>query len=535
MKKILTLAAAFATAIGSWATDYNDEMAITLNGQGPMRSAATVAVDEVPGTDGDYNITLKQFSFQGLLIGDVTMTNVKGDSDSDGNVWFETEQDAQITNGEMIATMLGGKVHVTIKEGSRLNNGKLYLVISLPVALSAAQTFDVDAVFGTGGYQIANSDFELFHKAEYKDGDKTYSSDEPNAWHSFNSGVATGTMASLTKYALQNGSTSIADDVRPGSLGTKSVKLTSAIVMGFQPANGTMTTGRLQAGSISATDPANCSFLDMSKTDVDGNGDPFYTAFSGTPDSLAVWVKFKQGALSDDNKDYKYATISAIITDGTYYQDPEPKDAAYTNVVAKAKNDKIESLDFAWQRISIPFDYDKYADNNAAKKALLVTVSTNAQPGVAAKNAKDPDQLLVDDIEMVYNHQLEALQLKGVDVEGFAKNVYEYNAEVEGKITEDEVKATADGRGAIVKKAIEDTDNGQKLTVTVLSNDYTKSSVYTVNLKDKTSGITDAKADNASEAVETYNISGQKVSGNASNGIFIVRKADGTTVKVIRK
>ena len=67
------------------------------------------------GSDGLYEIVLKNFSFSGLPIGDVTMTDVKGDDDSEGFTWFQTDQDAVITNGGSIATLLGNKVHVTIK------------------------------------------------------------------------------------------------------------------------------------------------------------------------------------------------------------------------------------------------------------------------------------------------------------------------------------------------------------------------------------------------------------------------------------
>ena len=121
-------------------------------------------------------------------------------------------------------------------------------------------------------------------------------------------------------------------------------------------ANGTMTTGRMNAGAMSATDKANHAFTDMYSTDTDGNGDPFYLQLNSRPDSIVAWVKFKQGKA---NKDYPYATISAIITDSTRYQDPEDKE--YTNVVARAKNNTIATTNDEWIRVSIPFVYE---DNN---------------------------------------------------------------------------------------------------------------------------------------------------------------------------
>ena len=56
----------------------------------------------------------------------------------------------------------------------------------------------------------------------------------------------------------------------------------------------------------------------------------------GTPDSLAVWVKFIQGTPQET---HPYATISTVITDGTYYQ--EPCDKEYANILGVARNSKI--------------------------------------------------------------------------------------------------------------------------------------------------------------------------------------------------
>lgn len=76
----------------------------------------------------------------------------------------------------------------------------------------------------------------------------------------------------------------------------------------FTIANGTLTSGRLNAGAIDSADVSNHAYLDMSKTDKDNNGDPFYQTINGTPDSVAVWMAFKQ---STPNADYPYATLVA--------------------------------------------------------------------------------------------------------------------------------------------------------------------------------------------------------------------------------
>lgn len=542
MKKIFTLVAAAVLALTVSAKDYIDDLAITLSGTPTAPAQAKITVNPVAGSDGLYDIVLNQFTFAGaILIGDVTIEDVKGNSTDgmDGYTYFEpVTKEAAITNaeGSFVAPQLGYKVNVTIKEGSKMSDKNLYLLIELPVNLSYAD-YDVVAVFGNGGYQIPNSGFEYFHTATYVDNDKTYSSDEPNAWHSFNSGVATGSFSFLTKMALQNGSTSISEDVREGwsettpdgTFGLSCVKIKSSVVFGVV-ANGTMTTGQMQAGSLTPTDAANCAFLDFENTEVDGNGDPFYTVLNGKPDALTVWVRFKQG---QEQSEYKYANVSAVITDGTRYQDPEDK--IYTNVVAKAQNKTIESKNEEWQQLTIPFDYDTYASNNAEAKALLVTISTNAQPGAGSSKEDNPDELYVDDIALVYNAGLESLTIKGSEVtleEG--KTAYELDG-LTGELSLDDVVAVSDGRGAMVTKTIEAVDGGALVTVKVTSNDYQKVNTWTVNVKGVSTGIDKVETTTENGVQAIYTIDGRQVSTMDAKGIYIVRKADGTTVKVLKK
>ena len=198
---------------------------------------------------------------------------------------------------------------------------------------------------------------------------------EPRYWHSFSS--ASGA------FALAAGSHCFkSTDAHSGNY---SVKLQATSVLG-QIANGTVTTGRLNAGSIKADDPANHSELDMSKTETDRNGDPFYQTLEARPDSIAFWVKFSTG------KAGTCANMSAFITDGTYFQ--APPDKTYNNIVGKAENKNITACS-EWTRISVPFTY---ADNGLEPKAIMLTFSTCATPG----GGKGDEVLLVDDVELIY-------------------------------------------------------------------------------------------------------------------------------------
>lgn len=540
MKRFFTsLLATAAFAVSSMATDYKDMMTVSLDGNPTTPTETTISVEKTD--DSGYTLSLKNFVLYmttgdqvfPMPVGTIVLENVEAVTKGDVTT-LKTSQDIEIAEGDdptFEGSWIGPGLSaqgdlIPVNMTGEIRGDKFYTVININF-----MGMNIDVVFGNGGYQIENSGFENFHTATYVDGKNKYTSDEPNAWHSFNSGIATGSASFLTKYALQNGNTSVSDDVRPGSTGTKSVAIKSSIVMGFQSANGTMTTGRLQAGSTTATDAANCSFLDMSSTDTDGNGDPFYTVLNGRPDALSVWVKYKQGQV---NEQYPYATVSAVITDGTRYQDPEDK--AYTNVVAKAQDKTIESKGFEWQNLVIPFDYTSYASNDAQAKALLVTISTNAQPGVGSNDAENPDMIIVDDISLVYNSHLASLKVKGTEVEGFDKNVLSYDLKGEGAVSVDDIEAVSDGQGAYVTKAVEGTDKGVKVTITVTSNDLKTTNVYTLNIEGATTtGINKVETTTGKGTAAIYNVNGQRVDNMSQKGLYIIRQADGKTVKVLKK
>lgn len=154
MKKIFTLITVMLVAMSAMAqapksTDYHDQLVITINGETMSAGQALITISEET-EEGKYTIKLNQFSFMGQLIGDVTMNGVQGDDDSEGFTNYSAEnKTATITNGipDFIAA-LGGKIDVTVKEGSRSKDGKLYAMITLVVPGIG----NVDAVFGDNNF-----------------------------------------------------------------------------------------------------------------------------------------------------------------------------------------------------------------------------------------------------------------------------------------------------------------------------------------------------------------------------------------------
>lgn len=294
-------------------------------------------------------------------------------------------------------------------------------------------------------YQMANSNFEAW----------TASSGEPDHWHGFKS--AKGSLASMAKGTLAK-----SDDKRPGSTGSYSALITAGSVMGIVN-NGSVTTGQMQAASMSAANTANHAEMDKTSTATDKNGDKFYMPLTGHPDAMKVWLKFQQGTAQTT---YKYASVSAVITDGTYYQDPEDK--TYSNKVAQAKNSQITACD--WTEFTVPFEY---LSNSVEPAAILCTFGTNATPGKGSSG----DKVFIDDIELVYYSELSAAQYNGADVtftDGAATVDAEYNASL--------LSLTKKGKGATVETSFDEAS--ALLTITVkgenISEDATNSHTYTI-------------------------------------------------------
>lgn len=484
MKRIFTLLAVAMTALSSMATDYTDSLTVTVNGV-VSEQHATVSVAE--GADGLLTFSLKNFV---LEAGGTTMPvgNIVIDGLTPTAVGTDTllvcSRNISITDGDTpgvdmwIGSMLGD---VPIKLVAKLAKGRAYASISIDM-VSMGQVIDV--TFGSG-YQIPNSGFESYHTYSMNKG--KINIDEPVRWHSF--ATAGGRLNSLvmgTPHTFQS------DDVRPGSNGSTSLSVKSATVMGFI-ANGTVTTGRMIAGAMTATDPKNHAELDMSNTDLDGNGNPYYVEMLGQPDSLAVWLKFSQGKA---NAAHPYATVSAYITDGTYFQDPQDK--AYTNVLAKAQNNTIATTDGEWKRIAIPFDY---VNEDVDGKAILVTISTNADAGEGSAN----DEILIDDFELIYDATLVDITRDG-----------------------DEVKPVLKGRGAFAVVSYDKSNpSAYHAVIDVYSADLKKHSVGTYVFTP--TGIANVATDGAVRKV--YNLGGQRVNTMKTGEVYIVKEG-GKTYKV---
>ena len=247
----------------------------------------------------------------------------------------------------------------------------------LPLGMQA-QSVDFSKYEGS---QIANSDFEDWSGPDF--------GNVPVGWHSFES--VDGSSDLFIGFAKSTAHTEKETGHKAESYCLLLKPRTINVIFKKVLANGTITTGKMYAGATEADDPQNHAEMSLDDTGS-SNGSPFYALLNFKPTALAVWLKF----ISNDSSN-PYAKVSAVITDGTYYQDPEDK--TYTNVYAKAQQ-SIASNGGDWQRVVIPFTVQ---DENVNPAAILVTISTNATPGGGNAN----DKLYVDDLELIYTQKVE--------------------------------------------------------------------------------------------------------------------------------
>ena len=529
MKKLFTLIAALGLTMGAMAADYTDNLEVNVKtGNKVVTSNQEATINVTKNNDGTYNFSLKDFHFGELSLGDVSLNNIPA-TEQNGKVYLNADQNVRV---KLFPTPLPIKLRAELRN----NEAKMYASMDITVALIHQ---DVNVIFGSG-YQIPNSGFEDFHTEilhnfDFETGawtaDIKKSASVPNAWHSFMSATGWGYAQDdegNNKYGnwpsivyLASGMiephTYISDEIRPGSTGKHSAKVVARDAF-IAIANGTMTTGRMNTGSTTPTDYANHAWLDTDSTGVDEHGDPFYTEMSGLPDSLAVWVKYNQ---KTPNAEHPYATVSAAITDGTYYQEPDSK--TYKNVLALARNNKIEATGKDWKRIVIPFTVQNKDVNG---KAILVTISTNADAG----QGSDKDSILVDDINLIYNDPT------NVKIDWNDAAATRVGNSV---ISPDNINVTYDGAiGAKVVKSLKQDGDNVVATVTVFNGDLTKQIDQETHTYEgavtgiKAIDLSDAKTTDA--PTEIYSISGQRVSDMQPGQVYIVKKGD-KVVKVLKK
>lgn len=291
----------------------------------------------------------------------------------------------------------------------KLQKMKKIIVLLFVLALSLPTTIFAQI------YQLPNGGFELW--------DGTASDVEPTNWNSFATSECTLPLGCSSAQQPHHENSS---DVRPGSAGSHSCRIYSTSIMGVV-ANGNMTTGRIHAGSITASSSSN---YNVSYPTQSG----FAQAFNGKPDYMKFWAKVHTASSSTE------ARMNTVVHSNYAVRDPVVS-SEYQYIAG------VATLNFSgnntWQEYTIPFSY---AYGNAAAQYILITFATNKTPG----GGSDGDELFIDDIEFVYISTLSDLKSNGVTVPNFNADTHDYSIELPYGSSLPTVTATAVSVNGIV-------------------------------------------------------------------------------------
>lgn len=302
-------------------------------------------------------------------------------------------------------------------------------------------------------YQIPNGDFELW------DGNSNTS--EPVHWNSFASSDGTFAGMASTPHHYRRGG------ARPGSEGAYYLTIYTKSILGIK-ANGNMTTGRIHAGSMTASSSNNYNYT------VRNNPD-FCLPFTATPDSIYMWVSYYAANAASET------SVKAIIHGDSDFQDPNHNDNASLycgKAVVDFGRTTSSASEMGWTLLKVPFEYSGTAD----PAYMIISLTTNKTPGGGDAN----DSLSIDDIVLVYSAWLNDISLDGNTIEGFSKGVMDYDlglvesfdAIVSGLGYQTEVADAAVERGVAYGRAGE--DSLMVVTLTVTAEDGVTQRVYTV-------------------------------------------------------
>lgn len=473
MRKLSTLFCAVLMTLSAMATDYKGNLTVSVNGEGSTQPATISIVENA----GKYNLSILNFMLgEGesvFPVGNIVIENVTGAVAGNlttlyvnKNITIQKGNAAGIADDDWLGPMLG---EVPVKMSSSFNtNGFLGVNIDINM-VTLDQVINVTFENVGNHFQMPNSDFETWS-------DKNHA---PRHWHGFESpkGGFAGSAKSNTKLVSSKW-------IRPGSAGSKSALLTCSKILGII-ANGTMTNGVLNAGSMSAADASNHSETDLSSTSKDANGDPFSTPIYAKPDAVKFWMRFVQADPSA-TADYPYAAFNAVVTDGTYYQDPENK--TYHNKVAVAAPNLENMRAGDWRQVTCDFDYATYAADSAQAKAILMTFSTNATPGkgsavTSSYKLVKADSVYIDDLELVYNAGIKSISFKGQALDLATIQTTGIEIAADEAVSAADFEVVKDGEDAKVTKLVEATADGYVAVITAVSADLKTQVAYEINIK----------------------------------------------------
>ena len=248
-----------------------------------------------------------------------------------------------------------------------------------------------------------------------------------------------------------------------------------------------MTTGRIHAGSMSASSSENYNYTQRSNAD-------HCQPFTGTPDSMYVWVSYY--AASGNSQ----AQVSAILHGDNDFISPnqESNPSLYCGkATAQFARTTSSANSYQWQQVKVPFVYS----GNSGASYMLINLTTNATQGGGDGN----DSLSVDDIEFVYSAWLSGITVNGVPIAGFNKGVLDYIVHVDDLDNLD-IDAQPEVDDVNILEVQETVDDSTVLyQISVIAEDGVTSRLYTLTLStSQTVGIPNSDLHTPTSGLNIY-------------------------------
>ena len=375
---------------------------------------------------------------------------------------------------------------------------KQSIIKSLAIGLSLLATVSLSA---QNNYQLPNNGFESW--------DGSANDAEPTHWNSFATCDGSwSSLASSTHHYHRHGS-------RPGGTGSHYLTIYTQSILGIK-ANGNMTTGRIHAGSLSASSSDNYNYTERSNADHS-------CPFTATPDSMYVWVSFYAGSGNS------VAQVEAVLHGNSDFK--APNDVSNTSLykgraVAEFTRTTTSDSQMQWQLMKVPFVYNGTSTANY----MLVNMTTNKNPG----EGDGYDSLSVDDIEFIYSAWLTSIKVNGEAVEGFQKDNFYYSVSVEDmdalqSAVVEGVTEVSDATVSVLRESISDTS--VRVTLTVKAEDSVTVREYRVVLSTGMPVVSIADVQQE-EALRVYPNPVENVLNVKADGRVMVSDVTGRVVKV---
>ena len=375
---------------------------------------------------------------------------------------------------------------------------KQSIIKSLAIGLSLLATVSLSA---QNNYQLPNNGFESW--------DGSANDAEPTHWNSFATCDGSwSSLASSTHHYHRHGS-------RPGGTGSHYLTIYTQSILGIK-ANGNMTTGRIHAGSLSASSSDNYNYTERSNADHS-------CPFTATPDSMYVWVSFYAGSGNS------VAQVEAVLHGNSDFK--APNDVSNTSLykgraVAEFTRTTTSDSQMQWQLMKVPFVYNGTSTANY----MLVNMTTNKNPG----EGDGYDSLSVDDIEFIYSAWLTSIKVNGEAVEGFQKDNFYYSVSVEDmdalqSAVVEGVTEVSDATVSVSRETISDTS--VRVTLTVKAEDSVTVREYHVVLSTGMPVVAIADVQQE-EALRVYPNPVENVLNVKADGRVMVCDVTGRVVKV---